>query len=138
MVMKTIKFFLIFLVILIVAVSCSSAENSVRIRESDFSAPINDNTLESNWVKDESGNFRILKYKPGGDNIPYVDNEICFAGNLFMYSNESQGSPMYGYMDFEFNKITDLMSKEISQFYNGIAEIKEDEGVWMFLCEHRV
>lgn len=124
------KVILIFLSLILVFTSCQDRPASVRLGKDNKDIQVNENLLDNNWQNDSSGRFSYIKYKPQGENKPYIDKEVAFSDSNFLYTNDSPGNTLYGLIDSNFDKVTDLISTEPILFVNDVAKIHCEDGFY--------
>jgi hypothetical protein len=117
-------------------VSCSgSKENRPTL---DINAPETiyedlDGTF-GEWTLDPSGQFSYLRLPSGGGSRPYFNKDMVFPGNYFIYETNTPSTDdekLYGYMNTDFEKLSNPISKQPNIFMHGLARIKTDEGSYI-------
>jgi len=78
---------------------------------------------DEGWRMDESGRFSYIEYIAADNKRPYVDAAIEYNDNYFMYRIFAFDEYIYGYMDKEFNILSEPISYAPTIFQNGFAMI---------------
>lgn len=81
------------------------------------------NPTDEGWEMDESGRFSYLEHTISDNKRPYVDPAIEYNDNYFMYRVFRFDEYIYGYMDKEFNILSEPISYAPAIFQNGFAVI---------------
>lgn len=130
--MKKLILLVLALTMLISISSCTETDDIRPELDLDTPPPASENPLEDmgGWMTDPTGTFSYLVMQEQGDTRPYVIENIEFPDNRFIYEtiiDSLHDVKMYGYMDIEFNKLSQPVSTEPNIFFNGLAWIETEE-----------
>ena len=125
-----------FLVLISIFIIGSCSDRVVETPEINIDEPgiISDSTVgEGGWQGDASGSFSYLKLTPGASMEPFFEEGMVFYDNMFIYKAQTDKNDnfMYGYMDPNFNILSEPISLNPNVFYNGVAKILTEDGSYI-------
>lgn len=127
----------VILLSLLMMLSVSCRQEISEKPELDVSAPdIETEIVETvgDWQTDPTGTFSYLKVNPHLQFDMFFEEGMVFHDNMFIYEvYDSSAEPvkMYGYMDTDFNKMTEPISLEPNVFMYGLTRIVTDDSSYI-------
>jgi len=109
--------------------SCSQKTEDISVisktpPDLNIMAEIYDTT--NGWIADKSGMFSYKEYHPIKGIDLYFDTKVGCPDNMVLYKSEVDGNKMYGYMDTDFNVLSEPINERPMIFQYGYALLSKD------------
>lgn len=103
----------------------------INISDDDISTvePLEGTSTDAKLQFDETGGSSYITYNVSGDVEPYIENNMEFPDNMFIYkitNPTSENAAIYGYINENFERLSHPISLSPNVFSMGVAKIDSE------------